>query len=314
MAATARLHSYMMLLSSLWRRRSILSSLAPLALASVGCSSGQECESYVDATIAELRTAGGSGCFELKDVVVVARTPSPTTPRLYLQERAGGDFSALMAKCSETGKHPCSREAAQSLGTVLKGAIVTVRGYYHQGSRSGFEELYIDSATDSGYLAEPPLPIALEPADVAKTARHPEAWFQNVSIVVPAGDPWLIADLSPRELALGPECPRWAGFAMTPASRGAPAAMDCVNGENPPPAVSGVDVADGQILIGRQFYDGFWASSDCACALEHKQHLISSFSTLVGPVSGVLILEQMQGVTVQMLEPLSRAAFPVSGG
>jgi hypothetical protein len=216
-----------------------------------------------------------------------------------------------MAKCSEAGSHPCPLETKGGVGQILDGSTVTARGYYHQGSQSGFEELYLDSLSDSGRFAATPAPVALEAVDVAKEARRPAAWFQIVSVDIPSGEPWLIADMSPEELALGDACPRWSGFAMIPASRGAPAAADCVNGENPPttsPAPA------GEILIGRQFYDGFWASSDCGCALDHHQHLISGFSTLVGSVRGVLILEQMRGFTVQVLEPLSKPDFPVSGG
>ncbi len=286
--------------------------LCPLLLSSAACSSATECTSYAETGIAALRTARGSGCFELKDVVVVARTPSSKSPRLYLQDRAGGDFSAVMAKCDPaSSSHPCPQQTQADLTKLLDGASLTARGYYHQGSQSGFEELYLDSVIDSGSLALPPAPLLLEPADVAKEARRPAAWFQRVAITVPPADPWVIADLSPAELALGSTCPRFAGFAMLPASKGVPVAADCVNGENPP---SASPAPAGEILIGRQFYDGFWASSDCACALDHKQHLISSFSTLVGTVKGLLLLEQIRGFTVQVFEPATKADFPVSGG
>lgn len=290
--------------SSLWQ-------LCLVALAACSCSSGPQCTSYTRTTIASLRSARGSGCFELSDVVLLARTPSASAPRVYLQDRAGGDFSALMAKCSDMGAHPCPLDTQSAVAQLLDGSAVTARGYYQQGSQSGFEELYLDSLSDNGSFAMRPAPVALDPTELAKDARKPAVWFQTVRVDIPAGDPWLVADMSPTELALGATCPRWSGFAMIPASRGAPAAGDCVNGENPPTASP---APDGEILIGRQFYDGFWASSDCACAVAHKQHLISSFSTLTGPVRGVLILEQMHGFTVQVFEPLSKADFPISGG
>ena len=286
--------------------------LCPLLLASVACSSAPECSSYAESSIAALRTADGSGCFELKDVVLVARTPSGASPRLYLQDRAGGDFSAVMAKCdTSSSSHPCPQQTQADLAKLLNGSSLTARGYYHQGSQSGFEELYLDAVVDNGSLAEAPAPLVLEPADLAKDARRPAAWFQRVALTVPPADPWVIADLSPPELAFGNTCPRFGGFAMLPASKGAAPAADCSNGENPPAASP---APEGEILIGRQFYDGFWASSDCACALDHKQHLISGFSTLVGNVRGLLILEQIRGFTVQVLEPATKADFPVSGG
>jgi hypothetical protein len=119
-------------------------------------------------------------------------------------------------------------------------------------------------------------------------------------------------DLSPPEMQLGSTCPMWEGFAMAPASAGAPTPGDCSNGSNP----EGANYTQGQVLIGRQFYSGFTDSTDCACSSTHKQRLLSPLSKVVGPVvlHGVLILEYKQGFTFQVFEPFSRAAFPISGG
>jgi hypothetical protein len=275
------------------------------------CSSSDVCRDYVDATIAELRQADGSGCFQLSHVVLAARTPSVQSPRLYLQDPAGGDFSALMAKCAGDSQRACPASAVSATRDLLNGSLVTVRGYYHQGSRSGFEELYLDAVIDEGSFADVPAPVVLSASDVAKSARRPESWFQVVSVTIPEDDPWVMADLSPSELELGSECPRWAGFSMVPASRALPVPADCTNGQNP----DGSSAAMGdEILIGRQFYDSFWASTDCACAVTQHQHLLSPYATLVGATRAVLMLSQSNGATFQILQPLAKRDFPVSGG
>lgn len=276
-----------------------------------GCGTSTECADYLSAPVAKMRQASGSGCFELAQVVVVARTPSTTTPRLYVQDVKGGDFSAIMAKCDVSSAHSCPPATLGKLMRVLVGAAVTVRGYYQQGAVSGFEELYLDDVVDQGTLLSTPPPVVLQVADLARTKRSRAQWFQVAAATVPSDDPLVMYDFSPQEFALAGPCPSLAGFGMIPASVAAKSAVDCAGNMNPR-TVAQPDPRE--ILIGREFFSGFWASTDCACAAASKQHLLTPSNTVVGPIRGVLILQLSHGSSTayQVFEPLSQALFPVS--
>ena len=125
-------------------------------LASVACGDSHDCESFIHASIAEMRNARGSGCFELQHVVVVARSPSTVTPRVYVQDPDGGALSAIMAKCDGTSSHACASGVADTVHSAIDGDAVTVRGYYQQGSVTGFEELYVSEFTREGSLLPTP--------------------------------------------------------------------------------------------------------------------------------------------------------------
>lgn len=259
-----------------------------------------------------MRTAKGSGCFEIGHVVVAARTPSASAPRVYVQDVGGGDFSAIMAKCNGSSSHSCSADVGSKVAALIDGAGVTVRGFYQQGSVTGFEELYIDDVTDEGRLLPRPPPVPLEVGEVARDARTRAKWFQVGSITIPQTDPWVLYDLSPAELLRPGPCAA-GGFGLIPTSAAAPPAVYCAAGANPE-SVAGPDPRE--ILIGRQFYQGFWASTDCACAVQNKQHLLPPGATLVGSAQGILVLEVVAGSSraYQLFQPLSKAAFPITGG
>jgi hypothetical protein len=276
-------------------------------------STSTQCDAFQAASINEMRTGARSGCFELSNVVVVARTASSSAPRIYIQDPGGGPFSAMAAKCSASSKHACPATTLANVGRLLDGAAVTVRGYYSNVKATGFEEVYLEEVVDTGSLVPIPDPVRLSVGDLSRDARVASSWFQVATADVPVGDPLTMYDFSPRELQQGASCPVWEGFAMIPASVSAPAAVGCSGGQNPA-AVATSDPRE--ILIGRQFFSTFRASTDCACAGASKQHLLASGSVLSGPIRGVLVLEVHSGAqdAFQVFEPLSRAMFPVTGG
>lgn len=268
---------------------------------------GIACVTYTPTAIAAMRNPGASGCFELDNVVLVARTASTTTPRLYVQDPKGGDYSAIMAKCSTTSTHACAATALATALQLLNGESVTIRGYYEHGKVTGFEELAIESITDNGSTLAIPPPITLNETDIGRDARVPAKWFQKATVNVTK---LVMYDLSPAEMKLAGPCPAWEGFGLIPASAGAPAAGACAGTTNP----NGIAApASGETLIGRQFFHNFTYSTDCGCAAAHNQVLLTPASFVAGAMSGFLVLETLRGSTTgfQVFEPTSKGEFPV---
>ena len=292
---------------------SIAQAALPLALCQ--CSGSTECSSYLHTTVAEMRRANGSGCFELEHVVVVARTPSAGAPRVYVQDDGGGAYSAIRAKCDASPTHSCSPDTARIVQALIDGARITARGYYLQGTISGFEEIYLDNVTDEHALAQAPPPAVLNVAALGRSARSAAEWFQIATAEVPPEDPLVMYDFSPSELARGASCPTQGGFGVIPSSAVTTnaSAAGCMGNGNP----TGLALPDPrEVLIGREFFKEFFASTDCSCALLNKQHLLSATSSLSGSIRGVLIPEITPGSTAlfQVFHPTSKANFAISGG
>ncbi len=285
-----------------------------LLLALSQCGVSTQCSSYLQTSVAEMRQATGSGCFELERVVVTARTPSTSTPRVYVQDQRGGPYSAIRAKCDGSPTHACPEQTARRVEALIDGSEVTIRGYYLQGSLSGFEEIYLDDVQDEQTLAAVPAPAKVSLVELSRDARARSQWFQIVEAEISAQDPLVMYDFSPAEFARGAACPSWSGFALIPASLAPP---DIVNGCSGSGNPLGVAKPDGrELLIGREFYKEFFASTDCACAAASKQHLLSTSSAVVGSVLGVLTPEIKAGASsvYQVFHPLSKANFPIAGG
>jgi hypothetical protein len=285
-----------------------------LLLALSQCGVSTQCSSYLQTSVAEMRQATGSGCFELERVVVTARTPSTSTPRVYVQDLRGGPYSAIRAKCDASATHACPEQTARNVESLLDGSEVTIRGYYLQGSLSGFEEIYLDDVRDEQTLAAVPTPAKVSLTDMSRDGRARSQWFQIVQAEISPQDPLVMYDFSPAEFARGGTCPSWGGFALISASLAATGTADgCSSNGNP----IGLAKPDGrEVLIGREFYKEFFASTDCSCAAASKQHLLSTSSTVVGSISGILTPEIKAGSSsiYQVFHPLSKADFPIAGG
>jgi hypothetical protein len=293
-----------------------LALLLTVSAAPIACGSTTQCADYLPASIPDMRQARGSGCFELAHVVLLARTPSTTAPRLYLQDPRGGDFSAVVARCDPRSAHPCPIGTVTKVSHLIDGASVIARGYYEQGSVTGFETLYLDEIEDQGTLLAFPPPAPVRVADLARAARLPGDWFQIVTASIPIDDPLVMYDFSPREFALTGPCPAWSGFGMIPfsAADAMVPVLGCGGdaGVTNPAGVSEPDTRE--ILVGRQFFKDFFASTDCACAAASKQHRLSAASTLLGPaqIQGILILQRDRAAgAYQVFEPVAKG-FPIT--
>jgi hypothetical protein len=272
------------------------------------------CTAYPATSIAAMRGTPAQGCFELAHVGLVARTDSPTEPRLYVQDKDGADFSAIIAKCSATAQHGCAPAVAAKIprlhDTLATGAQITLRGYYEYGKVTGFEQFYIEDIIDECASVPRPAPIALTLADITRDARPKAKWFRRATVDVSAQDPLTVYDLSPAELQLAQgNCPNWAGFAMIPKSAGVAAGTTCAGTTNP----AGRAADPREVLVGRQFFDQFLYSSDCGCAAGTNQRLLTPTNTVSGNLLGYLLLEQDKGSTTayQVFEPAADKTFPV---
>ena len=266
--------------------------------------------SYTTSTVAAMRMGGKPGRFSLT-AVVTAKTPSTKAPKIFLQDAAGGDFSAMLAQCSSGTTHPCSVAAAVA-GTSV-GNEVTVTGTFIKASaaKGGSESFYIDGFTD-GSAVTVPAPTALVAADVARGGNKPANWFQHVTFTI--SDTWKMYDWSPAEFVFtgATACPYQTGFAMIPTSVTATAGAACTSitaqpaGQTAPPAT--------EILIATDFYSTFTASSDCRCAAKFSDKEPTATTTLTGAVSGMLTYDAQPGSATgyQMFAPLTTASAPLS--
>src|SRR5262249_48942281 len=152
----------------------------PLADASGSApvSGSLQCASYTPLpSIVAMRTPPGKpGCYAITGVVA-ARTSSQSVPRIFLQDSAGGDYSAIMAKCLTTAPHACSPTALPTALTLSAGESVTLKGDYHHGKITGFEEFSIEEIVDNGATLPVPAPITLPLADITAGAAVPPKWF-----------------------------------------------------------------------------------------------------------------------------------------
>jgi hypothetical protein len=270
---------------------------------------------YPATSVLSLRTGKAAGCFELSHVGLVARTDSPTEPRLYLQDPGGADTSAILAKCTASATHACAPEVKAKIpllfDTLDAGAQLSVRGYYQVGALSGFEEFYIEDIIDECKQVARPAPIALTVSDLTRDARTPARWFRRATVNIPASDPLVVYDFSPPELLLGlPQCPDYAGFAMIQTSLSTASPASCAGQANPAPR----SAADPhEILVGRQFFNQFLFSADCACTTGTNQKLLKASNAVSGSVLGYLILEQdkASAAAYQVFEPAADQSFPI---
>ncbi len=269
--------------------------------------------SYTTSTVSAMRQ-GKSGRYSLTGVVI-AKTPSTKAPKLFVQDAAGGDFSAILAQCSSGTTHPCTVATAAS-GTMV-GNQVTVTGNYIKASaaKGGAESFYIEGFTD-GTGGTIPTPTALAAADVARGANKAANWFQHVTFTI--SDTWKMYDWSPGEFVFtgATACPYQTGFAMIPTSVTATAtatATAACTSITAQPAGQTAPAAT-EILISTEFYSTFKASSDCRCAAKFSSKEPTATTTLTGAVGGMLLYEAQAGSATgyQMFAPLTTASAPLS--
>jgi hypothetical protein len=293
---------------------------ADLAMASTS-DAGTGCATYTKSSIAGMRQAAKSGCFELDGVVSVATTPitaKSTSIRIVAQDSSGGDYSAIVLDCSDsaTAKHPCTAFATAK--NVLAGRALTITGFYEKASaaKGAYEYLSIDAVTDTG-AGTAPAPATAMLADIERAANKPALWFQKVTVTIGAADTLGMFDFSPAEFkssSATATCGSFYGFGMLPKSVTGTAGGAC-SGTTQPSGQTAVNA--NEVLIGTDFHGTFTANSECSCismkTMAPYPGLLSAASTLTGTISGVLFYDASANVGYQFLAPLKDADAPISG-
>jgi hypothetical protein len=260
---------------------------------------------YQPATVAQMRKTG-PGSYELDNVITIARTPSTVAPRLFFQDHLGGDFSAMMGKCSSLSKTPCPQSLITIITGLADGTTVSIKGAYVQSG--SFEEFYIDALVVAGAGAMPG-PVIAQLADVQRNANTNKWWFQRVSVALGATTLDMF-DFSPVEMryngTTATGCPAYLGWGMAPSTSADVAGAACSGTTQPESAVAAGSAApNDELLIGTDFYKTYTYSSDCACAGGFKDTLATATNTLGGTIGGILIGDMVyqQGTIYQYLAP-----------
>jgi hypothetical protein len=267
------------------------------------------CAGYNATTIAAMRQGVHHACAHLDGVINIGLTPSSKSPRLYVQDAAGGPFSAMGTKCSSTSTaHPCT--VVGSVASAIAGHSFTIDGQYIKSS-SGFEEFYISAITDNG-PGSAPAATSLQVTDIERGAKTTASWFQKVTVNV--SDTLVMYDWTPSEFVYtgATKCPYQFGFGMIPTSAGGTATAACSNSTSQPAGQT--NPSSNEVLIGTDFYKGLTVSSDCRCNAMFSDKAPTASSTISGTISGILIGDSVFGTTntYQYLAPQADADFPIT--
>jgi hypothetical protein len=276
-------------------------------------------KSYTQTSIATLRTPqmAGTSNVELDNVVVLAIHHSSKSPKLFVQDAAGGDFSAIVISCStSSASHPCAMSVAMQLDMAIsEGHSVTIQGTYTKQSAANgaFETVYPDVVTDNGAGTLPAAKaVALTDLPFGSAAANAKWWWQRVTTTIANTDTLLPYDWSPAQFVYsGGTCsagmkgvPYQFGFAMIPMSvtPTTPAGMMCAGTTAQPTGVATPDTH--AVFFGTDFYtDGWIYSSDCRCAAANGDTLLTSTMKLSGAITGLLMYDTANKVGYQFLAP-----------
>jgi hypothetical protein len=268
---------------------------------------------YQHATVKQMRQ-GASGDFVLTGVVSIGLTPSMSAPRLFFQDAGGGDFSAMVGKCSlGSPSRPCPQSTLTTILSIADGHTLSINGTYVKAT-NGFEQFYIDTVTDNGVGTMPAATVA-QLGDIARNANTAKWWFQRVTVDLGAGL-LKMYDFSPIEMKYssptGAVCPAYFGWGMVPSTSSDVVGGACNATTQPPTAVTGTAPSD-EVIIGTDFYRSFTYSADCACAGGAQATLATGASTFTGVIGGILIGDSVyQGTTLyQYLAPKSTSDAPL---
>ncbi len=280
-----------------------------------GACNGQ----YAATTIAAMRSAAKTGCFQFENVVSLAVTPvgaSSTSVRIVVQDPAGGDYSAIVLSCSQNSStHPCA--AFTTAKNILAGRALTIAGTFYKGSatKGSYETFDLDTVSDNS-SATAPAASNVPVSDIERSANKANLWFQKVTLNIGSTDQLKMFDFSPPEFkstTTTSGCGMEYGFGMLPKSATGTAGAAC-SGTTQPTGQTSVNASE--VLIGTDFHGGFTANSECGCISTKTSKpypgLVSSTTTLSGVVSGILFYDTSGSVGYQFLSPILATDAPLT--
>ncbi len=274
-------------------------------------------KNYMVSTVSAMRQ-GAPGDYELDDVIAIGVTPSGS--HIFVQDAAGGDFTAIRANCSSSSpSHPCPVQT--TVKGVAAGHKVTIKGTYIKSkvASGGTESFYIDFISDNGAGALPPVATVtladVQQSSVAMATMAAPAnrkwWFQHVTVSSPGT--MAMYDLSPavfKNTQMNPSCAYWYGWGVAPSgTSGAAGTLSCDAScaTSPPGAActqpTGVALNAAEVLIGTDFYNVFKGSSDCACYSKFSDKIVTASST-TSKLGGILVYD-----TVYMSTPVQAYVY-----
>ncbi len=244
------------------------------------------CTTYIASTIKAMRTGATNGCFELDGVVTLGVTPQAGNPRLFVQDATGGDYSAMLAKCSSTSTtHPCT--VASAVASLPDSHSVTLRGTFVVTASTTLEEFFIDSVTDDG-AGVAPLAVTSNLSQLTRSSTAANLRYQRVSL--PLAESLVMYDWSPSEFAANATtCPYQLGFGMIAKSVSVTAGAACSNGTSQPAGQASPNAQE--VLIGTDFSQTYKVSTDCRCAKAAGDLEPSATSALPGTLTGFLVFD-----------------------
>ena len=270
---------------------------------------------YTTSTISTMRQ-GASGCYELDAVVTTAVNASAKkVVTFYVQDAAGGDYSAVRVVCSSTSTtHPCA--AFSTASATAPAHSVTLKGTYIKSSaaKGGFEEFYLDDYTDSG-AGTIPAPAALAQTDfergttTASTGKPLAAYYFQI-VTATITDKLTMFDWSPPEYASTTGTCKQYGFGLIPASAGATAGAACTGTTQP----AGQATANPkEVLVATDFYNGFKFTSDCVCGPKYMDPVPTAGQGVTGAVTVLLGYDVPFGATAGYVyvDPMQNASFNI---
>jgi hypothetical protein len=258
-------------------------------------------------TAADIKTMrqGAKGDFSISSVIAIAVSPMATSsPRVIIQDASGGDFSAILARCSPTSTaHMCN--VATTVKTVAIGDNVSLQGTYEKSATTSFETFYIDMITVNSHSAALPAVASVLLTDITRNAMTKAKWFQHVTVSNPGT--LVMYDFTPVEFKRtgATTCPQQFGFGLLPT--GGTAATACTGMTQPPGVTTPVA---GEVLIGTDFFMTYAVGSDCQCDAQYgvKTPTATSSTTVAG---GILefdtVFNSTPVVAYQYLAPLTTA-------
>lgn len=221
------------------------------------------CTTYMASTVAAMRMGHASGCFRLASVVAIGVTPGPDY-RLFAQDAAGGNYSAMRTTCSASDvAHPCTIGA--TVGALPAGHAVTLQGRYVYAASTSAEDFYLDTATDDGAGASP-VAATVTLADISRGSTQLALAYQRVTVTASGASQLVMYDWSPSEFAVtgAAACPYQLGFGVVPQSAGVLPGAGCTGTTSQPAGQT--SPSSQEVLIGTDFSSTFTVSSDCRCS------------------------------------------------